>query len=62
MPSEADDIKVSSEGDLENEPDYQSSSIGSEKLANLVQKEAQEGHSAHVRKNGPSVQAQLHIS
>ena len=43
MPSEADEIKVSSEDDLENGPDYQSNSIGSEKLANLVQKEAQGG-------------------
>ena len=44
MPSEADEIKVSSdEDDLDNEPDDQSNSIGSEKLANLVQKEAQGG-------------------
>ena len=39
-PTEAEEIKVSSEDDLGHEADDQSNSIGSEKLANLVQKEA----------------------
>ena len=43
MPRATEEIKVSSEDDLENGPEDQSNSIGSEKLANLVQKEAQGG-------------------
>ena len=57
IPSEADEIGMSSEGDLDDEPDDQSNSIGSEKLANLVQKEAQGGQSAQSRRHGPSAQA-----
>ena len=54
MSSEVDEPRGSSDEDLDDEPDDQSNSIGSEKLASLVQKAAQGGQCAQNRKHGPT--------